>query len=148
MRKIIIYFAVFLSILFPLSAADSSEASFEILAYRVGGEGEGPYFYVVDALSSSLQNLASGTVKDMTSYVSSFLGNSSTSADVDYLGSVILSFRVEGSALGTYYVSATVTDFALTSENELENTSTIKGRYAFDNFDIIMLHLNLYNSSI
>ena len=51
MRKFICIFLAFMLLLTNLNAveAEKEETSFEIVAYRVGGNGPGPFFYVVDA---------------------------------------------------------------------------------------------------
>ena len=123
MRKITLF--ILLSSLLIISVhADSTPTykDFDIVAYRVGGDGTGPFFYVIDALSDSLLNQEQGGTdfsnsKNITERVSNYLGSSEGDPNT-----VLVSFRMEGTTLGTYYVAA--------------STKTIKTRYKFDNFDI------------
>ena len=139
MRKITLF--ILLSSLLIISVhADSTPTykDFDIVAYRVGGDGTGPFFYVIDALSDSLLNQEQGGTdfsnsKNITERVSNYLGSSEGDPNT-----VLVSFRMEGTTLGTYYVAASMTKFELDGEAEKEGSvsKTIKTRYKFDNFDI------------
>lgn len=142
MRKITILFIVLLLPVMTLMASlDRTETSFDIVAYRVGQrEEKGPYFYVVDALNNSLENVSStgeseeidSYSRDMTGYLSDYLASS---LDKDNGSNVLFSFRVEGNTTGTYYVTTAVSDFFPVDSNN-ENAAPISGSYAFDNFDV------------
>ena len=142
MRKIFVSLLVYFLSALSVFAITNSETSFDIVAYRVGGEGEGPFFYIVDALNNSLENVdpsPSGDSvdqysRDMTEHVSDFLASS---LDMDNEDNVLFSFRIEGTTLGSYYVAAAVTEFYPVGEiAEGEEFEPITGSFAFDNMDI------------
>lgn len=140
MRKFICILLAFMLLLTNLNAveAEKEETSFEIVAYRVGGKGAGPFFYVVDALNNSLENMTVGESRSIDSLLSNYIGTGLSESDPN---NILLSFRVEGQTLGSYYVKLAVSDFALMqeSENGLErvtNGAEIGGQYMIDNLDL------------
>ena len=140
MRKFICILLAFMLLLTNLNAVEAGkeETSFEIVAYRVGGDGAGPFFYVVDALNNSLENMTAGESRSIDSLLSNYIGTGLSESDPN---NILLSFRVEGQTLGSYYVKLAVSHFALMqeSENGLERVpagNQISGKYMIDNLDL------------
>lgn len=140
MRKFICILLAFMLLLTNLNAveAEKEETSFEIVAYRVGGDGAGPFFYVVDALNNSLENMTAGESRSIDSLLSNYIGTGLSESDPN---NILLSFRVEGQSLGSYYVKLAVSDFALMKEGEnglerVTDGAQIGGRYMIDNLDL------------
>lgn len=142
MRKFICILLAFMLLLTNLNAVEAAKESFEIVAYRVGGNGAGPFFYVVDALNNSLENMKVGESRSIDSLLSNYIGTGLSESDPN---NILLSFRVEGQTLGSYYVKLAVSNFALMqeSENGLErvpagnqNDNQISGNYMIDNLDL------------
>lgn len=140
MRKFICILLAFMLLLTNLNAveAEKEETSFEIVAYRVGGDGAGPFFYVVDALNNSLENMTAGESRSIDSLLSNYIGTGLSESDPN---NILLSFRVEGQSLGSYYVKLAVSDFALMKEGEnglerVTNGNEISGKYMIDNLDL------------
>lgn len=137
MRRLPIFILLIALLIFPVVAADETypaqERQMEILAYRVGGEAEGPYFYFIDALSDSLLNQSDSTEPDITGYMDRFLGDLNSSDP----SSTLASFRVEGKGTGSFYVAVAVTDFYQVEDGSpVSGGKTIKGEYRFDHMDI------------
>ena len=142
MRKTV-FLLLFLLVLIPMYAVDDTsrqvtKTGFDIAAYRVGGDGEGPFFYVIDALDDSLMNQEQvisdfTNSKDITNHIPDYLGLTNGKPN-----NVLLSFRMEGTTLGTYYVAASVTDFVRYDEdgNVVADSAPVATSYAFDNFDV------------
>lgn len=140
MRKFICILLAFMLLLTNLNAveAEKEETSFEIVAYRVGGVGAGPFFYVVDALNNSLENMTEGESRSIDSLLSNYIGTELSKSDPN---NILLSFRVEGQSLDSYYVKLAVSDFALMQEGEnglerVTNGAEIGGSYMIDNLDL------------
>ena len=137
MRKLSIFILLIALLISPVIAADGTypaqEKQMEILAYRVGGEADGPYFYFIDALSDSLLNQSDSTEPDITGYMDRFLGDLNFSDP----SSTLASFRVEGKGTGSFYVAVAVTDFYQVEDGSpVSGGKTIKGEYRFDHMDI------------
>ena len=137
MRKLSIFILLIALFISPVIAADGTypaqERQMEILAYRVGGEADGPYFYFIDALSDSLLNQSASTEPDITGYMDRVLGDLNSSDP----SSTLASFRVEGKGTGSFYVAVAVTDFyQVENGNPVSEGTTIKGEYRFDHMDI------------
>ncbi len=135
MRKLI---CILLSFILLLTNLNAVETSFEIVAYRVGGEGKGPFFYVVDALNNSLENMTAGESRSIDSLLSNYIGTELSESDPN---NILLSFRVEGQTLGSYYVKLAVSHFALMQESEkglerVPDGNQISGHYMIDNLDL------------
>lgn len=137
MRKLSIFILLIALLISPVIAADGTypaqERQMEILAYRVGGKEDGPYFYFIDALSDSLLNQSASTEPDITGYLDRFLGDLNSSDP----SSTLASFRVEGKGTGSFYVAVAVTDFYQVENGKpVSEGTTIKGEYRFDHMDI------------
>ena len=137
MRRLPLFILLIALLIFPVIAADGTypaqERQMEILAYRVGGEADGPYFYFIDALSDSLINQSAITEPDITGYMDRFLGDLNSSDP----SSTLASFRVEGKGTGSFYVAVAVTDFYQVEDGSpVSGGKTIKGEYRFDHMDI------------
>ena len=133
MRKIttLLFLMVFIiegmfSVAVPTRAADTS---FDIAAYRVGSDGEWPTIHIVDALNNSLLNMESDEVRSIDDLLDNYLGKS---LSLDDNSNVLLSFRIEGTTLGTYYVAVAVSDFY-----NSDSSAFIKGQYSLDNLNIV-----------
>lgn len=137
MRRLPLFILLIALLIFPVIAADGTypaqERQMEILAYRVGGEAEGPYFYFIDALSDSLINQSAITEPDITGYMDRFLGDLNSSDP----SSTLASFRVEGKGTGSFYVAVAVTDFYQVEDGSpVSGGKKINGEYKFDHMDI------------
>ena len=137
MRRLPLFILLIALLIFPVIAADGTypaqERQMEILAYRVGGEADGPYFYFIDALSDSLINQSAITEPDITGYMDRFLGDLNSSEP----SSTLASFRVEGKGTGSFYVAVAVTDFYQVEDGSpVSNGKKINGEYKFDHMDI------------